>query len=123
MRGGTRQLMQITTDAARDVRDFCPSTPVPARAIRPDGEAGPPGDPLAAASANARNTVYFLVAPEDARVWARHTSAELNENDLAHLDALHRGRPPRCRRPADTGAHFRVLTAADITLTVQVSTP
>lgn len=40
-RVGTRQLMQITTDAARDVRDFYPQHPVPAPAIRPDGETGP----------------------------------------------------------------------------------
>jgi hypothetical protein len=40
-RVGTRQLMQITTDAARDVRDFYPQHPVPAPATRPDGQAGP----------------------------------------------------------------------------------
>jgi hypothetical protein len=34
---GTRQLMQITADAARDVRDFYPQHPVPAPAVRPDG--------------------------------------------------------------------------------------
>jgi hypothetical protein len=39
-RVGTRQLMQITTDAARDVRDFYPQHPVPAPAVRPGG-AGP----------------------------------------------------------------------------------
>jgi hypothetical protein len=31
--------------------------------------------------------VYFSVAPEDARVLARHTLPELDEHDLAHLDA------------------------------------
>jgi hypothetical protein len=40
-RVGTRQLMQITTDAARDVRDFYPQHPVPTPATRPDGQAGP----------------------------------------------------------------------------------
>ena len=37
---GTRQLMQITTGAARDVRDFYAQHPVPAPAVRPGG-AGP----------------------------------------------------------------------------------
>jgi hypothetical protein len=46
-----------------------------------------PRDLLAAASANARNKIYFSVAPEDARVLARHTLPELDEHDLAHLDA------------------------------------
>jgi hypothetical protein len=34
---GTRQLMQITADAAQDVRDFYPQHPVPAPAVRPGG--------------------------------------------------------------------------------------
>ncbi|WP_373873385.1 hypothetical protein, partial [Actinoplanes derwentensis] len=38
---GTRQLMQITTDAARDVRDFYAQHPVPARAVQPGNPAGP----------------------------------------------------------------------------------
>ncbi|WP_436837912.1 type IV secretory system conjugative DNA transfer family protein [Micromonospora rifamycinica] len=46
-----------------------------------------PRDLLAAASANARNKVYFTVAPEDAKVLSRHTQPELGEHDLAHLDA------------------------------------
>jgi hypothetical protein len=46
-----------------------------------------PRELLAAASANARNKVYFSVAPEDARVLARHTLPELDEHDLSHLDA------------------------------------
>ncbi|MEU5554264.1 DUF87 domain-containing protein [Micromonospora sp. NPDC047793] len=46
-----------------------------------------PRDLLAAASANARNKVYFTVAPEDAKVLSRHTVPELGEHDLAHLDA------------------------------------
>ncbi|WP_238449925.1 helicase HerA domain-containing protein [Micromonospora sp. 4G55] len=46
-----------------------------------------PKDLLAAASANARNKVYFSCAPEDARVLARHTLPELDEHDLTHLDA------------------------------------
>ncbi|MFE9206624.1 type IV secretory system conjugative DNA transfer family protein [Micromonospora sp. NPDC007230] len=46
-----------------------------------------PKDLLAAASANARNKVYFTCAPEDARVLARHTLPELDEHDLTHLDA------------------------------------
>ncbi|KUL31471.1 type VI secretion protein [Actinoplanes awajinensis subsp. mycoplanecinus] len=46
-----------------------------------------PKELLAAASANARNKIYFSVAPEDARVLARHTAPELDEHDLAHLDA------------------------------------
>lgn len=46
-----------------------------------------PRDLLAAASANARNKLYFSCAPEDARVLARHTLPELDEHDLAHLDA------------------------------------
>lgn len=46
-----------------------------------------PKELLAAASANARNKIYFSVAPEDARVLGRHTLPELDEHDLAHLDA------------------------------------
>nr|WP_203809733.1 type IV secretion system DNA-binding domain-containing protein [Actinoplanes couchii] len=46
-----------------------------------------PRELLAATSANARNKIYFSVAPEDARVLARHTLPELDEHDLAHLDA------------------------------------
>jgi hypothetical protein len=36
-RVGTRQLMQITTNAARDVRGFYAQHPVPAPAVRPGG--------------------------------------------------------------------------------------
>jgi TraM recognition site of TraD and TraG len=46
-----------------------------------------PRDLLAAVSANARNKLYFTTSPEDARVLARHTMPELDEHDLAHLDA------------------------------------
>ncbi|GAB1644244.1 type IV secretory system conjugative DNA transfer family protein [Krasilnikovia sp. MM14-A1259] len=46
-----------------------------------------PRDLLAAASANARNKIYFTCAPEDAKVLARHTLPELDEHDLTHLDA------------------------------------
>ncbi|MEU5554129.1 DUF87 domain-containing protein [Micromonospora sp. NPDC047793] len=46
-----------------------------------------PRDLLAAASANARNKLYFTCAPEDARVLSRHTTPELSEHDLTHLDA------------------------------------
>jgi hypothetical protein len=46
-----------------------------------------PKDLLAATSANARNKIYFTVAPEDARILARHTLPELDEHDLANLDA------------------------------------
>ena len=46
-----------------------------------------PRELLAAASANARNKIYFSMAPEDARVLGRHTLPELDEHDLAHLDA------------------------------------
>ncbi|TNH30680.1 DUF87 domain-containing protein, partial [Micromonospora orduensis] len=46
-----------------------------------------PKDLLAAASASARNKIYFSCAPEDARVLARHTLPELDEHDLTHLDA------------------------------------
>jgi hypothetical protein len=46
-----------------------------------------PRDLLAATSTNARNKVYFTCGPEDARVLARHTLPELDEHDLAHLDA------------------------------------
>jgi hypothetical protein len=47
-----------------------------------------PRELLAATSANARNKIYFSVAPEDARVLARHTLPELDEHDLAHLDVF-----------------------------------
>jgi hypothetical protein len=46
-----------------------------------------PRELLAAASANARNKIYFTCAPEDARVLARHTLPELDQHDLTHLDA------------------------------------
>ncbi|GGL93099.1 type IV secretion system DNA-binding domain-containing protein [Micromonospora yangpuensis] len=46
-----------------------------------------PRELLAAVSANARNKIYFSVAPEDARILARHTLPELDEHDLTHLDA------------------------------------
>ncbi|GGK36559.1 hypothetical protein GCM10010124_31530 [Pilimelia terevasa] len=46
-----------------------------------------PRELLAAVSANARNKVFFSVAPEDARVLARHTMPELDDHDLTHLDA------------------------------------
>ncbi len=46
-----------------------------------------PRDLLEAASANARNKVYFTCSPRDARVLAEHTLPELDEHDLAHLDA------------------------------------
>jgi Helicase HerA, central domain/TraM recognition site of TraD and TraG len=46
-----------------------------------------PRELLAATSSNARNKIYFSVAPEDARVLARHTLPELDEHDLTHLDA------------------------------------
>jgi hypothetical protein len=46
-----------------------------------------PKDLFEAASANARNKVYFCVSPEDARVLARHTEPYLKPYDLCHLDA------------------------------------
>ena len=46
-----------------------------------------PRDLLAAASANARNKIYFTCSPDDARVLSRHTLPELDEHDLTHLDA------------------------------------
>lgn len=45
-----------------------------------------PKDLFEAASANARNKVYFSVSPEDARVLARHTEPYLKPYDLSHLD-------------------------------------
>jgi TraM recognition site of TraD and TraG len=46
-----------------------------------------PREMLSGISANARNKVYFSCSPEDAKVLARHTLPELDEHDLAHLDA------------------------------------
>ena len=46
-----------------------------------------PRDLAEAASANARNKVYFNVSPEDARVLARHTEPYVKPYDLSHLDA------------------------------------
>ena len=46
-----------------------------------------PKDLFEAASANARNKVYFNVSPEDARVLARHTEPYVKPYDLSHLDA------------------------------------
>jgi hypothetical protein len=45
-----------------------------------------PKDIAAAASANARNKLYFTVDPIDARHLAAHTLPELDEHDLSHLD-------------------------------------
>jgi hypothetical protein len=46
-----------------------------------------PRDLAEAASANARNKVYFNVSPEDARVLARHTEPYVSAYDLSHLGA------------------------------------
>jgi hypothetical protein len=46
-----------------------------------------PRELAAALSANARNKIYFACAPEDAHLLARHTTPELDEHDLTHLDA------------------------------------
>jgi hypothetical protein len=46
-----------------------------------------PRDTQLALSANARNKIFFACAPEDAHQLARHTLPELDEHDLAHLDA------------------------------------
>ncbi|MBL8932356.1 MAG: type IV secretion system DNA-binding domain-containing protein [Kineosporiaceae bacterium] len=46
-----------------------------------------PRDVQLAVSANARNKIYFTCSPEDAHLLARHTLPELDEHDLAHLDA------------------------------------
>jgi hypothetical protein len=45
-----------------------------------------PRDVAAAASANARNKIYFTVDPKDARELAHHTLPELDDHDLGHLD-------------------------------------
>ena len=46
-----------------------------------------PRETQLAISANARNKIYFTCSPEDAHTLARHTLPELDEHDLAHLDA------------------------------------
>ncbi|SIM49589.1 type IV secretory system conjugative DNA transfer family protein [Micromonospora cremea] len=46
-----------------------------------------PHDIAAAVSANARTKLFFNVDPADARELSRHTKPELDEHDLAHLDA------------------------------------
>lgn len=46
-----------------------------------------PRDLRDALSANARNKILFTLSPDDAHILARHTSPELDEHDLAHLDA------------------------------------
>ncbi|GIG63355.1 hypothetical protein Lfu02_77270 [Longispora fulva] len=46
-----------------------------------------PKELLSAVSANARNKIYFTVAPEDAKVLGPHVEPELDSHDLAHLDA------------------------------------
>ncbi|MER5338450.1 type VI secretion protein [Micromonospora sp. NPDC002717] len=45
-----------------------------------------PKDLAAAVSANARTKLFFTVDPADARELSRHTTPELDEHDLAHLD-------------------------------------
>jgi hypothetical protein len=47
-----------------------------------------PAEAQLALSANARNKLLFNIGPEDARTLARHTFPELEEHDLAHLDAF-----------------------------------
>jgi hypothetical protein len=47
-----------------------------------------PRETVLAISANARNKVFFSCSPEDAHALARHTLPELDEHDLAHLDAF-----------------------------------
>ncbi|WP_426502842.1 type IV secretion system DNA-binding domain-containing protein [Dactylosporangium sp. McL0621] len=47
-----------------------------------------PRETQLAISANARNKVFFSCAPEDAHQLARHTTPELDEHDLSHLDAF-----------------------------------
>jgi energy-coupling factor transporter ATP-binding protein EcfA2 len=46
-----------------------------------------PRDIAEAASANARNKIYFCCSPEDSRVLARHSEPYLKAYDLCHLDA------------------------------------
>lgn len=46
-----------------------------------------PDEIAAAASANARNKIYFTVDPNDARDLAKHTKPEVDDYDLGHLDA------------------------------------
>jgi hypothetical protein len=46
-----------------------------------------PRETQLAVSANARNKIFFSCAPEDATQLAKHTAPELDEHDLAHLDA------------------------------------
>lgn len=47
-----------------------------------------PRETVLAISANARNKIFFSCSPEDAHALARHTLPELDEHDLAHLDAF-----------------------------------
>ncbi|GAA1843154.1 type IV secretion system DNA-binding domain-containing protein [Asanoa iriomotensis] len=47
-----------------------------------------PKDVAAAISANARSKLYFTIDPADARELSRHTKPEIDEHDLAHLDAF-----------------------------------
>jgi hypothetical protein len=47
-----------------------------------------PRETVLAISANARNKMFFSCSPEDAHALARHTLPELDEHDLAHLDAF-----------------------------------
>jgi hypothetical protein len=46
-----------------------------------------PRETVLSLSANARNKIYFTCSPEDAHALARHTLPELDEHDLANLDA------------------------------------
>jgi hypothetical protein len=46
-----------------------------------------PRETLQSISTNARNKVFFTCSPEDAKVLARHTVPELDEHDLANMDA------------------------------------
>jgi hypothetical protein len=47
-----------------------------------------PRETQLALSANARNKIYFSCAPEDAHQLSRHTTPELDEHDLSHMDAF-----------------------------------
>jgi hypothetical protein len=83
-----------------------------------------PRETLQAISANARNKLFFACSPEDAKVLARHTIPELEEHDLANLDAytaaarlLVTGRPTRAftlitRPPTPNGGKLAEVRAA-----------
>jgi hypothetical protein len=85
-RGVHRRVPQLPQPARLGRRHARRGPRLPARPDPGPPEPGPtaPGDPTRAVR---EHKIFFACAPEDAHQLARHTLPELDEHDLAHLDA------------------------------------